>query len=100
MPSLGEIVDTALVRSFVADVSPLPTGYASIKMQLDSTGAIEGARIEQSNLPEASQRRLVALVASNVKPQSSAAPRVLRIRLETSLAGLRYQMLPAVDCAQ
>lgn len=100
LPTLDAVLDTALVQMLVSNAAPpIPHGFEVMSVRFDDTGGVSGISVPQSDLPDATQRQLTTLVASNLKPRDAKAPSTFLLRVESLNPGLRYAVLPSGGCA-
>lgn len=100
LPTLDAVLDTALVQMLVANASPpVPRGFELISLRFDDSGGVAGISVSQSDLPDATQRQLTTLVASNLKQHDAKAPATFLLRVESQSPGLHYAVLPVTTCA-
>lgn len=98
LPTLDAVLDSGTVRMLLAGAAPVPKGYEIMALQFAETGELSGMSVAQSDLPEASQHELSAVVATNLKPHDAHGPPAFLLRIESSEAGLRYTVLPMSGC--
>lgn len=90
------VVDTALVR-MLASGAQMPSGF--VELGLTYEGAeLAGTEIHQSDLPEASQRQIVTLVSSNLKPRQPTWPTRVLLRATSGETGLSLTAVPESAC--
>ena len=90
LPAPDAVLDTALVQSILSSAGPVPHGFALMSLKFDDKGALTNISVPQSDLPDASQRQLATLVASNLKPHDKHAPSSYTLRVDAADTGLRY----------
>ena len=100
LPTANTVIDSSVVQTLLASAAPIPNGYEVMQLQFDGSGELAGMSVAQSDLPEASQRELAAVVGTNLKPHDAKAPASILLRIDSAAAGLRYTVLPASACAQ
>ena len=100
LPTGSAVVDSSVVQSLLASAAPIPNGFEVMALQFDTSGELAGMAVAQSDLPEASQRELASVVATNLKPHDSHTPASFLLRIDAAAPGLRYTVLPASVCAQ
>jgi hypothetical protein len=100
LPLASAVIDSAVVQSLLAGAAPIPTGYEVMKLQFDTSGELAGMAVAQSDLPEASQRELAAVVGTNLKPHDGKAPASILLRIDAAATGLRYSVISPSSCAQ
>ncbi len=100
LPTPSAVIDSAVVQTLLASAAPIPNGYEVMQLQFDGSGELAGLSVAQSDLPEASQRELAAVVGTNLKPHDAKAPVSILLRIDSVVTGLRYTVLPASACAQ
>ena len=100
LPAASTVIDSSVVQTLLASAAPIPNGYEVMQLQFDGSGELAGMSVAQSDLPEASQRELAAVVGTNLKPHDSHAPASILLRIDSAAAGLHYTVLPASACAQ
>src|SRR5665213_3188133 len=84
LPTLDAVLDTALVQMLVANAAPpIPKGFEVMSLRFDDAGGVSGISVSQSDLPDATQRQLTTLVASNLKPHDAKAPSAFLLRVES-----------------
>jgi hypothetical protein len=94
VPAADAIVDTATVQMLVAGSGPIPKGFVSFALKF-SGESLAGITVAQSDLPDATQRQLATLVASNVRPHDAKTSAQYLLRIETQEQGLHYTVQPA-----
>jgi hypothetical protein len=100
LPTLDAVLDTALVQMLVSNAAPpIPHGFEVMSLRFDDAGGVSGISVSQSDLPDATQRQLTTLVASNLKPHDAKAPSTFLLRVESQKPGLHYAVLPSGGCA-
>jgi hypothetical protein len=90
LPAPDAVLDTALVQSILSSAGPVPHGFALMSLKFDDKGALTNISVPQSDLPDASQRQLATLVASNLKPHDKHAPSSYTLRVDAADTGLHY----------
>jgi hypothetical protein len=100
LPAASAVIDSSVVQTLLAGVAPIPNGFEVMSLQFDASGELAGMAVAQSDLPEASQRELAAVVGTNLKPHDSHAPASILLRIDAAAAGLHYTVLPASTCSQ
>lgn len=96
LPAVDAVLDTGLVKMLVSNAAPaVPHGFEVIRVSYDPLGGVAGIAVSQSDLPDASQRQLTTLVASNIKQKAAKAPSTLELRVDIVADGLRYAVQPA-----
>jgi hypothetical protein len=98
LPILDAVLDSSTVRMLIAGAAPIPKGYEIMALQFAGTGELSGMSVAQSDMPEASQHELSAVVATNLKPHDAHGPPAFLLRIDSSDAGLRYTVLPMSGC--
>jgi hypothetical protein len=96
----SSVIDSTLVQSLLTGAAPIPKGFEVMNLQFDASGALAGIAVSQTDLPEASQRELEAVIGTNVKPHDSHAPASILLRIDAAATGLHYTVLPATTCSQ
>jgi hypothetical protein len=100
LPAASTVIDSSVVQTLLASATQIPNGYEVMQLQFDGSGELAGMPVAQSDLPEASQRELAAVVGTNLKPHDANAPASFFLRIDSAAAGLHYTVLPASACAQ
>jgi hypothetical protein len=100
LPTASTVIDSAVVQTLLASAPPIPNGYEVMQLQFDGSGELAGLSVAQSDLPEASQRELAAVVGTNLKPHDAKAPASILLRIDSAATGLRYTVLPTSGCPQ
>jgi len=99
LPAASAVIDSSIVQTLLAGAAPIPIGFEVMSLQFDASGELAGMAVAQSDLPEASQRELAAVVGTNLKPHDSHAPASILLRIDAAAAGLHYSVLPASTCS-
>lgn len=97
-PATSTVVDSAAVQSQLAGKAEIPNGYELMTVQYTPTGAFSGVKVAQTNFDDATQHELAAALGPNVKAHDAAAPASLMLRVDASMRGLHYTVLPAGSC--
>ena len=100
LPIASAVIDSSVVQTLLASAAPIPNGYEVMQLQFDVSGELAGMSVAQSDLPEASQRELAAVIGTNLKPHDAKAAASILLRIDSAATGLRYTVLPASPCAQ
>jgi hypothetical protein len=100
LPAPDAVLDSSVVRMLIASASPIPKGYELLALQFAGSGELSGMSVARSDLPDASQRELSSVIATNLKPHDAHAPSTFLLRIDSSDAGLRYAVLPISGCAR
>lgn len=98
LPVASAIVDSAMVGTLLASAAPIPSGFEVIRLQFDAGGELAGMNVSQTDLPEASQRELAAVVGTNLKPHGSKEPSSIYLRIDSTANGLRYSVVVPPSC--
>jgi hypothetical protein len=98
LPATDAVLDSGVVRMLIASAAPIPKGYELMALQFAGTGELSGMSVAQSDLPEASQRELTSVIATNLKPHDAHAPSTFLLRIDSSDTGLHYSVLPMSGC--
>ena len=98
LPAPDAVLDSSVVRMLIASAAPIPKGYELMALQFSGSGELSGMSVAQSDLPEASQRELSSVIATNLKPHDAHAPATFLLRIDSSDTGLRYAVLPVSGC--
>jgi len=98
LPAPDAVLDSSVVRMLIASASPIPKGYELLALQFAGSGELSGMSVAQSDLPDASQRELSSVIATNLKPHDTHAPSTFLLRIDSSDSGLRYAVLPMSGC--
>jgi hypothetical protein len=98
LPAASTVIDSAIVGTLLASAAPIPSGFEVVRLQFDAGGELAGMNISQTDLPEASQRELAAVVGTNLKTHDSKAPPSIYLRIDSSATGLRYSVVPPPSC--
>jgi hypothetical protein len=99
LPTTDALVDTSVVRMLIASAAPIPHGSETMALQFAASGDLSGMSIAQSDLPDAAQKELSSVVATNLKPHDAHAPSTLLLRIDSSDAGHAYTERPVTSCA-
>jgi len=100
LPTLDAVLDTALVQMLVSNAAPpIPHGFEVISLRFNDTGGVAGISVSQSDFPDATQRQLTTLVASNLKQHDAKAPSAFQLRVESQSSGMRYAVQSTGSCA-
>jgi hypothetical protein len=99
LPAADAVLDSGVVRMLIASAAPIPKGYELMALQFAGSGELSGMTVAKSDLPEASQRELSSVIATNLKPHDAHAPSTFMLRIDSSDTGLRYAVLPMPGCA-
>jgi hypothetical protein len=100
LPTLDAVLDTALVQMLVSNAAPpVPHGFEVISLRFNDAGGVAGISVSQSDFPDATQRQLTTLVASNLKQHDAKAPSTFQLRVESQSSGMRYAVLTIGSCA-
>ncbi len=97
-PATSTVVDSAAVQTQLAGKAEIPNGYELMTVQYAPTGAFSGVKVAQTNFDDATQHELAAALGPNVKAHDAAAPASLMLRVDASMRGLHYTVLPAGSC--
>jgi hypothetical protein len=96
IPSSDVVLDTGLVKALVAGASPpVAHGFEVMRVSYDPLGGVAGVAVSQSDLPDATQKQLTTLVASNLKQKAAKAPSTLELRVDVAADGVHYALQPA-----
>jgi hypothetical protein len=98
LPAADAVLDSGVVRMLIASAAPIPKGYELMALQFAGNGELSGMTVAQSDLPEASQRELTSVIATNLKPHDAHAPSTFLLRVDSSDTGLHYSVLPMSGC--
>jgi len=98
LPAADAVLDSSVVRMLIASAAPIPKGYELMALQFAGSGELSGMTVAQSDLPEASQRELTSVIATNLKPHDAHAPSTFLLRIDSSDTGLHYSVLPMSGC--
>ena len=98
LPVASAVVDSAIVGTLLASAAPIPSGFEVMRLQFDVGGELAGMSVAQSDLPEASQKELSAVVGTNLKAHGSKEPPSIYLRIDSSATGLRYSVVPPPSC--
>jgi len=98
LPVASAVVDSAVVGSLLASAAPIPAGFEVMRLQFDAGGELAGMNVSQTDLPDASQRELAAVVGTNLRPHDSKAPPSIYLRIDSTANGLRYSVVPPPSC--
>jgi hypothetical protein len=100
LPTLEAVLDTALVQMLVSNAAPpIPHGFEVMTLRFNDSGGVAGIAVSQSDLPNATQRQLTTLVASNLKQHDAAAPSAFQLRVESKSTGMQYAVQSNAGCA-
>jgi hypothetical protein len=99
LPAPSAVVDSAVVQMLVAGSAPLPHCFEVVALRFDPAGSLAGMTVSQSDLPDAEQRRLATLIASNLKSHDAHGPASFQLRIDAGDAALHYSVLAAAACA-
>ncbi|HMA02610.1 MAG TPA: hypothetical protein VKP02_09585, partial [Gemmatimonadaceae bacterium] len=94
LPTPDAVLDSSVVRMLIAGAAPIPKGYEVMALQFAATGDLSGMSVAQSDLPEAAQHELSAVIATNLKAHDAHAPPAFLLRIDSGDTGLRYAVLP------
>ena len=94
LPTASTVIDSAVVQTLLASSAPIPNGYEVMQLQFDGNGELAGLSVAQSDLPEASQRELSAVVGTNLKTHDALTASTILLRIDSGDTGLRYAVLP------
>jgi hypothetical protein len=89
LPTANALLDSALVQMLISGAGPMPKGFAVMALKFDGA-SLAGINVAQSDLPDAAQKQLATLVASNLKPHDSKSPAAFMLRIDSQDAGLHY----------
>ena len=93
LPSVDAVLDTALVKMLVSNAAPpVPHGFEVMRVSFDPLGGVAGIAVSQSDLPDATQRQLTTLVASNIKHKPAKAPSTLELMVDVAADGMRFAL--------
>lgn len=98
LPAASTVVDSAVVGTLLAGAAPIPAGFEVMRLQFDEGGELAGMNVSQTDLPEASQRELAAVVGTNLKPHDKKTLPSIYLRIDSSATGLRYSVVPPPSC--
>jgi hypothetical protein len=98
LPVASAVIDSAIVGTLLASAAPIPSGFEVMRLQFDVGGELAGMSVAQSDLPEASQKELSAVVGTNLKAHGSKEPPSIYLRIDSSATGLRYSVVPPPSC--
>jgi hypothetical protein len=98
LPVASAVVDSGVVGSLLASAAPIPAGFEVMRLQFDAGGELAGMNVSQTDLPDASQRELAAVVGTNLKPHDGKAPPSIYLRIDSTANGLRYSVVPPPSC--
>ncbi len=98
LPAADAVLDSGVVRMLIASAAPIPKGYELMALQFAGSGELSGMTVAQSDLPEASQRELTSVIATNLKPHDAHAPSTFLLRIDSGDTGLHYSVLPMSGC--
>jgi hypothetical protein len=98
LPAPADVVDSALIQSLLSSALPIPEGHQVMMMRFAADGSLAGISASESTLPDAAQRELMTLVATNVKLHEASSPPTMRLRVDVESGGLRYTTMAAADC--
>lgn len=99
LASVDRLLDTSLVQMLVSNAAPpIPRGFEVISLRFNGTGGVDGISVAQSDFPDATQRQLTTLVASNLKEHDARTPSAFLLRIESTAPGLNYLVLPLGAC--
>lgn len=98
LPAATSVIDSAVVGTLLAGAAPIPAGFEVMRLQFDAGGELAGLNVSQSDLPEASQKELSAVVGTNLKAHGSKEPPSIYLRIDSSATGLRYSVVPPPSC--
>jgi hypothetical protein len=97
LPAASAVVDSALVQMLISGAGPMPKGFAVMSLKFDGA-SLAGLDVSQSDLPDAAQKQIATLVASNLKPHDAKSPKAFMLRVDSQDAGLHYAVQGS--CAQ
>jgi hypothetical protein len=95
LPAADAVLDTALLQALVKSSGPPLRGFALLSLTFNGSGELTNISVAQSDLPDAAQRQLATLVASNLEPHDKHAPSKFMLRVDAQDAGLHYATQPA-----
>jgi hypothetical protein len=98
LPAADAVVDSSVVRTLIASAAPIPKGFEVMALQFSGAGDLSGMSVAQSDLPEASQHELSAVIATNLKPHDAHEASTFLLRIDSGDTGLRYAVLPISGC--
>jgi hypothetical protein len=98
LPVASAVIDSAIVGTLLASAAPIPSGFEVMRLQFDAGGELAGMNVSQSDLPEASQKELAAVVGTNLKAHGSKEPPSIYLRIDSSATGLRYSVVAPPSC--
>lgn len=98
LPAPADLVDSALIQSLLASSPAIPEGHQVMAMHFAGDGSLAGIAATESTLPDAAQRELMTLVATNVKSRPGSSPLSVMLRVDVASGALRYATLPATGC--
>ncbi len=95
-PGVDSVLDTAAIaRRVQAEATHWPAGFAVLALQFDSTGAIADIAATEGDLPDSTKRVLAELVGTSVRERAAGE---VRVRVTSSAAGFRFDVLEALVC--
>ena len=98
LPTASAVVDSAVVGTLLASAAPIPSGFEVVRLQFDAGGELAGMNVSQSDLPEASQRELAAVIGTNLKAHDGKEPASIYLRIDSTANGLGYSIVPPPGC--
>lgn len=99
--TIGEYLDTSLVAMLVNGASPpLPKSTTEFFMRFDSTGAVQKLGVTRSELTDAGQQQIAAIVGSNILPQKAGSITFLRIQVTVGDSVLGYKLVGLARCSE
>lgn len=98
LPSASAVVDSAVVGTLLASATPIPSGFEVVQLRFDPGGELAGMNVAQSDLPEASQRELAAVIGTNLKVHDGKEPPSIFLRIDSTANGLHYSVILPPGC--
>lgn len=95
LPVPDAVLDTALVQTLFTGSGTAPHGFALMSLAFNGSGALTNISVVQSDLPDAAQKQLATLVASNLKAHDKHTPSSFMLRVDAADASLQYAVQPA-----